>query len=437
MKDKVKDFFKENGRMVILAIFIAEIILTIFITPNQYDDDFFIGKAAEGNIFGFVQDRYFNWTSRVLIEYVLCFVLKTSKYLWILLQALMVTLIGYSISEIFVKDDKNSNNVMLAFMIFLYPLKIMASAGWAATTINYIWPLATCLFAFIPLKKVWNGEKIKPYMYPLYSLALIFAGNQEQACAILAGTYILFTVFLIIRDKKIHPYIIVQDILIIASLVFILTCPGNYERTQTEISRHFKDIGTLNVLDKISLGLTSTISLIVAKGNIIYTMMTFLIVVYIFLNHKEKSYRVIALIPFISSIILKYLMYTSYVTFSYFGAFQEVLEKEQVMLTAANSNNLLYTLPLILAFTNFICVGLSLLVIFRNLKDNIAVLVFFIGLTSRLIMGFSPTIWISGERTMIFFEFAMIIVSILIWQELIKKTDKTDKKVQKRVRFCY
>ena len=33
---------------------------------------------------------------------------------------------------------------------------------------------------------------------------------------------------------------------------------------------------------------------------------------------------------------------------------------------------------------------------------------------------------------MIFFEFSMIIISILIWQELIKKNEKNDLKVQKR-----
>ena len=36
---------------------------------------------------------------------------------------------------------------------------------------------------------------------------------------------------------------------------------------------------------------------------------------------------------------------------------------------------------------------------------------------------------------MLFFEFAMIIVSILLWQEIIKKNDKNEKKIQKRTEF--
>ena len=432
MKEKIKKFLTENGRTAILILFLLELLISIFITPNQYDDDFFIEKAT-GNIISFVGSRYYDWTSRVLIEFLLCSVLKISKYLWILLEAIMVAICGYSISKVFIKDNKNENNFILLFMVLIYPLNVMASAGWAATTVNYMWPLAMCLYSLIPIRKIWDNEKIKPHEFILCTLALLFAGNQEQTCAILAGTYILFTIFMIIRDKKIHPYIIIQDILIIASLVFILTCPGNYVRNNQEIVESFKDLGTLNILDKISLGLTSTIGLLVGKGNLVYTLLTFLIVVYIFLNHKEKLYRVIALVPFISAITLKYLMYISYLTFPYIGSLQELLVEEQVMLTAITSNNLTYTIPLILAFANFICIELSLFIIFNNLKDNVAALIFLVGLASRLIIGFSPTIWSSAERTMIFFEFAMIIVSILIWQELIKKNDKTDKKILKRV----
>ena len=36
---------------------------------------------------------------------------------------------------------------------------------------------------------------------------------------------------------------------------------------------------------------------------------------------------------------------------------------------------------------------------------------------------------------MLFFDFSMIIVSILLWQEIMKKNDKAEKKIQKRTEF--
>lgn len=431
MKEKIKNLLK-NGRGSLIAIFILELLVMFFVTPNRYDDKVFLENVTGTTIISYIGPRYFNWTSRFLIEFVLCAVLKTSKYLWILIQALMVTLIGYSIFKIFIKDNKNENSVMLLFMILMYPLNIMTSAGWAATTVNYMWPLATCLFALIPIRKIWDGEKIKIGEYLLYSLALIFAGNQEQTCAILFGSYILFAILMIMKNKKIHPYMIVQNILIIASLIFILTCPGNYVRNQEEIDTYFKDFEMLTVLDKISLGLTSTMGLIIKSGTLTYTLLALLIAVYIFSNYKEKLYRIVAVIPLISICVFSHFVKTIYTIFPMFDSFHNYIIKEELMLTAANCNNLLNIFPIIFAYVNFVCLILSILLIFRKLKDNIAIIVFMAGFASRMLMGFSPTVFISGQRTMIYLEFAMIIVSILIWQELIKKSDKTDKKIQKR-----
>ena len=434
MKEKIKKFL-ENGRGALVALFLLELCLTMFITPNKYDDAVFLENIHGASILSYIGPRYFNWTSRFLIEYILCLVLKISKYLWILVEAGMVTLVGYSISKIFIKDNKKESVAMLVFMIFVYPITSMSGAGWAATTVNYMWPLAAALFALIPIKKIWDGEKIKFWQYPLYTIALIFAGNAEQTCAILLGTYLLFNIFMIMKNKKIHPFMIIQTVLIITSLMFILTCPGNEVRTAEEIKNVFKDFEMLTVLDKIGLGFTSTMGLIVEKANTVFIIMTIIIAVYIFNNYKEKLYRIIALIPVFSIFITCFNLQTTNLIFPSFGAFRGLITEEQVMLTAANSNNLLYAIPFMFAAINFICIIMSLLLIFRNLKNNVALLVFLVGLASRLIIGFSPTVFLSRERTMLFFDFAMIIVTFLVWQEFIKKNDKNDKKIQKRMEF--
>ena len=266
-------------------------------------------------------------------------------------------------------------------------------------------------------------------------MAIIFAGNQEQSCAILFGTYILFSIIMILKNKKVHPFMIIQFFLITVSLIFILTCPGNSVRNQSEIENQFKDFEMLTVLDKIALGFTSTMGIIIDKGNIIYALMTSLIAVTVFLNYKERLYRIVSLVPVFSIFGLTYFSNILFPMFPFLEALKNLVTAEKVMLTAANCNNLANTIPFIFAATNYICIALSLILIFKKLNNNVAVLVFFVGLSSRLIMGFSPTVFVSGERTMLFFEFAMIIVSILLWQEIIKKNDKNEKKIQKRTEF--
>lgn len=433
MKKKMKEIFA-GGRGALILLFVLEIILTMVITPNLYDDEWFINQITneinpetneviEHTINDFVKDRYYNWSSRVIIEFILCLTLKTSKYLWILMEALMVTLVGYSISKIFIKDDKKENNLILISMILIYPYTIMHQAGWAATTINYMWPLATCLFALIPIKKIWYNEKIKLWEYPLYTLALIFAGNQEQSSAILVCFYILFTIIMFVKNKKVKPYMVIQTIIAICSIVFILTCPGNYVRQQAEM-RRFIDFEMLTFLDKFVLGFTSTFGEIIANQNIVYTMLTSLLAIYVFSNYKEKLYRVVSLIPVISILALGHLSAITFEIFPNLEIFKELIIVKDVMLTVENCNDLYYVLPIIFAFMNFICIGMSILLLSKKYKNNLPALIYLAGLASRIVIAFSPTVFVSKTRTMIFFDFAMIIISYLIWQALKQKKAK-------------
>ena len=436
MKEKLKKFF-ENRRGILVLLFILQLVLTIFITPNTYDDEWFIkqitdelnvetGEIIEHTIPDFLENRYNNWSSRIIIEFVLCLVLKTSKYLWILIQTLMVVLTCYSLSKLFVKENKNRNNFMLMAMILIYPYYTMNQTGWASTSVNYLWPLACGLFSLIPIKKVWDGEKFKWWQYPLYTVSLIFAANQEQAGALLLGFYSVFTVMMIFRkDKKIKGIIVFQTIISLLSVIFILTCPGNAIRQAEELYR-FKGYEMLSFIEKFVLGFTSTFANIIDKQNIVYILLTSLLAMYIYFNYKEKIYRVIATIPLASVLILGTFLPILNGLFPYLKTFEELITHQDVLLTVANCNNVYYAFPIIFAFLNFICIAMSLLLLFKNLKNNVAILIYLAGLASRIIIAFSPTVFVSKTRTMIFFDFAMIAVSYIIWNKL-HTEDKTEK----------
>ena len=47
MKEKVKSFLKKDGRWALVAIFILQLVLMFFITPNKYDDEVFLSWIAE------------------------------------------------------------------------------------------------------------------------------------------------------------------------------------------------------------------------------------------------------------------------------------------------------------------------------------------------------------------------------------------------------
>lgn len=438
MKEKLKikfDEFLKDGRSIILILFILQLVLNFFITPDRYDDSWFIDQLENTSIIDFVKSRYYEWSSRVIIETVLCLILSLSRYVWIVLNSLMITLIGYSISKLFVKENKQEMNIMIALLVLIYPLDRMHEAGWGATTINGLWPLALGLFSMIPIRKIFDGEKIKGYMYPLYSLALIYAGNQEQSCMILLAVYVLFTILLVLRDKnKIHPFMIVQTVLIVLSLIFVLTCPGNYIRTNTEIAMNYPDFETLTLLDKVSMGVTTTISLMLVNSNIIFLVFSIIIALYICTCYKSTLYKIVSIIPFVAILVLGIFKDIFVRIFPHLQLLIDIMNVQKPMIDASNYRNIINSLPIILSFVIIFSFVLSIILIFKKLKNNTAIVIFGVGLVSRVVMGLSPTIFASTNRTFIFLEFGMLIITFLIWQEFIKLTsDKTERKVQIRL----
>ena len=206
LKEKIKSLFDGDYRGIAI-LFVLQIILFITIKPIMYDDASYITAVTGVPISEFVMERYQTWTSRVLIEATLGFIFQFSKYIWIFGTVLLMTLIGYSMSRLFIKkENKKELTMMVLWLVLLYPLERMSSAGWAATTVNYIWTLALGLFSFISIRKAYDGEKINIFSGILYALACIYACNQEQVCVVLFVTYLLSTILLTIRLVLIFIY---------------------------------------------------------------------------------------------------------------------------------------------------------------------------------------------------------------------------------------
>ena len=421
--EKIKGYLNgEYGGLIIL--FILELILTITIKPIRYDDAFYIKQFGANTIIDFIHHRYLTWTSRVLIETTLGLIFKISGYVWVFGQIFIMTLIGYSISKLFVKENKRQMNFMILWMLMLYPVERMAGAGWAATTVNYAWPLAMGMFSLISIRKMWDKEKIKVIPGILYVLSLIYSCNQELCCGVLLVTYVMFAIILTIRDKKkVNIFIYVQVLITILSIIFILTTPGNAIRKLDETVGYFPDYYSLSIIEKFSTGITATIGEMIANYSITFAVFTGIIAVYVYTNYKDKFVKAIGLVPFVFTMIFSYL---NAVTNNIYviKLIRENFLVEKVLIIPQNFNYIGSYINLIISLIIIVSIFANLLLIFKNIKRSIAFYVFGVGLVTRLTLAFSPTIFISQNRTFIIMEIADLICTILIWQEFEKTADK-------------
>lgn len=402
----------KNKFLSMSLIFMFLLSIHVVFKVNFNDDLWFkniIGTEYK-NIFEYIPIRYNTWSSRLIIESVLIFLLACPNIIWCVLDSLIIMLIIYSIDYLF----KNNKKYILIFLIILlYPLHEMKSAGWYATTLNYLWPLALGLFSFIPIKNKLIEKKEKRYMYPLYILSIIFACNQEQMCAVVLSFYIIFDIYLY-KKGKLNKFLIIQTLISLISIIFILTCPGNNERSIIETTSWYPSYENFNILKKISLGIISTFYFLNYRFNFVVLVLLLLFPIISVLNKTKIINKIISLIP-ITIYILSSLSVLNF-DIHIVNLFDKIKIFKDPVFDIYLNKNLIFSLSISILF--FITILINIIFVFKSNEKVLISLIYLAGLATRFIMSFSPTIYASSMRTFIFLDFSLIIIIYLLLEKL-------------------
>lgn len=114
------------------------------------DDLFFYTIPQETNIMSFVIERYDIWSSRILIEYILCHILQSPLILWWYLDSLIFTFIAILTYKLINGENKIFYSILSCILCLSFIFSshyALGSAGFITTTINYTWPLFSGLLA--------------------------------------------------------------------------------------------------------------------------------------------------------------------------------------------------------------------------------------------------------------------------------------------------
>ena len=404
----------KNKYFPFLILFITMFIVCLTLKINWGDDVWFKEKAGE-DLLNYISSRYNTWTSRILIESVMLILLQLPKFIWCLLTSFMITLLSYCISYMFTKNQYKMNWLII-LIVCIYPLNEMNSAGWYATSLNYLYPLALGLFAMLPIKNAILNKKEKIYMYPLYILSLIYACNQEQMAAIIFCFYLIFGIYLFI-NKKLNKFILIQFVLSILSMIFILTCPGNAERSLLEINTWYPEYMNFGTISKIYLGVVSTILTSIFNLKMSLLVLSILIPIVIFKKCKNSIMKIISFVP-LMLICINNIFY-DFVSKIYPGINNIINDMKIFTIGVKNIEfNLVSLMSLLVSILFISTLLISVYFIFKKQeKKYVALLVILAGLFSRFIIGFSSTIYASGMRTFLFLDISVIILIIMILDE--------------------
>ena len=379
------------------------------------DDLFFREYVKSDGYFMLLKERYMGWSSRSIIEAVLFLVVQANFFIFQILDVFFILLLAVSISKIVSDATTQNENWVIVLLTFIYPFVQMSSAGSVSTSVNYIWPLAAGMFAFIPFAKTLRGQKTKLYQYFFCMLALLFAISQEQAALLICGIGLVLTVYMTVKTKRISTCFVVFDVIAILGLVYIMLCPGNTARLASEINSWFPGYGSFGIKYRIYLGMSNTFHYLL-NNNFLFLLLTGILFYLSYTRHTVKLYKVIAAVPFFYSLAanLDYFTAKADTWFPVVRRFFDCLDLQKTPYNGDFSS----LIPFGITFCVFAVFLVSVFLLHnKNAKSMFLTVLFCAGLASGFMLGFSPTVYASMQRIFLFLDFIMVLLFSFLYRD--------------------
>lgn len=427
---KARAFARCHVLELVFLVLVAVPHLYMNFMPD-YDDGFFAQILSKHQLFEWLAARYAEWSSRVVVETVLPFV-ASSFTLWKLLDIALCELAFCSAIALFPSKDRDAVKWPLLAAFVVYPFNDMSSAGWIATTVNYLWPLALGLYALSVLVRVARKEPAYRLTAPkaiAVALATLFASNVEQMCFVMGAVLFGLAVWQFASSRRIEPLALVMFAIVCANAAVIALCPGNAARYASEADywwpdpNHFMDqsivFADMGLLQKIYLGLSTTFDRYFYGTCLLGLMLMVSLCAYFLSSKTGKSVKVIACLDTV--VLALFSTLSVYKNMQWDEIILKVFSQPFYDLTATR----ICTFALELAIFG----SLAALVFFafkdRGVSSGLLALgVLAVGFASRMAISFSPTIFASGWRTTIFFDAVLALLVAGTWKQTLEKSPK-------------
>lgn len=402
---KIIDNVKKNRKHCIIVFYLIGIVLLgVIMRPGLADDAVSKELTAGYSVVEWVVYRYNVWSARFLQE-ATGYYMIWHPLLWKLLNSLILFFMPFIIADIL--DFKEDEIIYCIFGVMLYPITDMASAGWICTSITYLWPVFFAIINCSLLCKYLKDVKLTLFQYILFFSTLILACNHELLAAFMLSLIVYNLISVFLQKKHMSKLLIISMVVIICNIIFILLSPGNQSRKVAETSAWFPNFNNLTVFHKLYLGIIRVYTVLVEERNSIFLVFCIVLAISVFVFSNKTFERLIGSLPLILIFVFSSL-------FSYYRVGSPIKIELRKMETY---------IPAILGGVFLVSIMLALYLVFRDCGGyitGIVITVLCIGIATTGVMGFTPTIYASGERTSIFMLFSFIFIILLMIKRLLK-----------------
>lgn len=386
--------------------------IILFVWHFIGDDVFFEQQLEQISLWEYLIQRYETWTSRVLIEAVMLPMYHVGIGGWKIINFFFYVLLFWGTVTLF--TNKTPREIwMMSVLFLLIPVDIYRGCGWIAVSLNYIWPFACALIAMFPLRKIWDGCKVGIWQWLISCFCLIFAGNQEQILAFLLMIYVLVVPMLLWKKRKISAGIFIHILILSASFMWFVTCPGNAARMEVEMQTRLPEFDHYSVMDKFSIGFLDTFVYYVGAYRFQFVFFNLCVVLSIVYWNKCKHLceKITLIMLVILAVIIGYLGNG----LNYLGKLPQAFRflYNNRVLEESGGPTALFVLEIVVYL--FVILGILWFLFHYPLAKGIGqcwylACVLGVGFVSRCMIGFSPSIYDSGARISLLCTFCLIVV---------------------------
>lgn len=403
---RVREFFGTITQKKYLPLWgfaVIQLFYHIFMREPEASDamQFFRHQMDAYSLKDYLIIRYNVWSSRFLIESVLVYISRHVR-LWKIVDYVFWVFLAWAFAWLFPEEKRRVACFMTVGFLLLYPIWDLRTAGWIATSVNYTWVLALGVFSLHGVTRVLYGKKTPVWLACLYILSTCYGANMEQMCAVLLAVNFLATLYFAYKKTEWKKYWHVCASLFISlgEAFFIFTCPGNTMRENQEIASRMPKYVSFDFVDKACLGFVETMQHLLNSGNFMFLLFAVILAVLVFLKSEETMHRFFAVVPVAVNVVL---MFFQGMLEKYVPSFWKLFENNAYV--SGNNYHLGQSYTLMLLYLLVLgSILVSLVVVCENWTELIAqCYLLVLGLATRVVMGFTPTIYVSKERTYLFF----------------------------------
>ena len=380
------EYFQKGVKALLLVLTaVSFIFLIIYFWKSELSgDDLAYFKTVDVTWSWIINTRYLAWSSRVFIDVLIPFFVDHELLLKI--TCIVFLLISPLILLKLFKGNTLIHLLICFVIISLFPYYEMKTAGFAATVLNYYFPIVLGLFL---CAAIYNNCKFNLLSFFIILIVGIFACNHEQ-CVVIIFTFSLFAII------SSWPHLNVRSletlVISILSLVFIFMSPGNAVRMSQEMQNWMPEFATFSLFAKVYMGITTTFYNLCYHNNLPFV---FCFVVLVLCLTKKLRWAIASLI--VLSIC------------------QELLRKRFKSTELLENATWLTSYPsltLILFFTYAFVLLLISVKLDMSFQNRVVIIVMILlAFALRGVIGLSPTVFASGVRTSIFSQTLFVICS--------------------------